>query len=474
MGQKTELFKNTIIIAFGKLASQFIGFLLLPLYTNFLAPNEYGTVDLIITYVALLAPLLMIQLDRAAFRYLIDARGDKSKITQVISTTFALVVPSLAAALALFVMATFVVDVPFAGIIAAAIIATVFSNLLMQIARGFGQNVHYAIASVLVGSTTLILTLWLVMYLQQGVAGVLWSIVAANAVAAAYLFLALKLPQYISIGQVNKSDRQDLLSFSWPLVPSAISWWFIRASDRTIVSIILGVAANGVYAAASKYAMMFQALYTIFDLSWSESASAHINSPNRDKFFSEVYNASFRLFGAMGLGLIATTPFVFNIIIGDQFQEAYLYIPILIIGVLLQIYVALYSVVYIAKKATKPVLITSIIAGIISLSLNLVFINFIGLYAAAGSSAVAFLVMAIWRHYDIKKYVNVTFEGGIFVKLVGLYALIVTFYYINNLYVNIVSFALAAMVALLWSRSIVEPMLSKVLGKASLLRSQKF
>ena len=49
MDQKKQLLFNTIIIAIGKLGTQIISFILLPLYTNALSPDEYGTNDLWVT-----------------------------------------------------------------------------------------------------------------------------------------------------------------------------------------------------------------------------------------------------------------------------------------------------------------------------------------------------------------------------------------------------------------------------------------
>ena len=49
MSKKKELVKNTIILLFGKLSTQFITFLLLPLYTSILSSKDYGIVDLVTT-----------------------------------------------------------------------------------------------------------------------------------------------------------------------------------------------------------------------------------------------------------------------------------------------------------------------------------------------------------------------------------------------------------------------------------------
>ena len=49
MNRNKELIKNTFIILVGKVSTQLITFLLLPIYTIFLSTTEYGKVDLIIT-----------------------------------------------------------------------------------------------------------------------------------------------------------------------------------------------------------------------------------------------------------------------------------------------------------------------------------------------------------------------------------------------------------------------------------------
>ena len=57
MEKNKELVRNTIIILLGRFCTQFMSFFLLPLYTNILSSSEYGAYDLIVTYIALFAPV---------------------------------------------------------------------------------------------------------------------------------------------------------------------------------------------------------------------------------------------------------------------------------------------------------------------------------------------------------------------------------------------------------------------------------
>lgn len=91
-------------------------------------------------------------------------------------------------------------------------------------------------------------------------------------------------------------------------------------------------------------------------------------------------------------------------------------------------------------------------------------IQFIGLYAAVLSTAIAFLAMAIFRHYDVKKYVNITYDKNLFVILGGLFIGVVGLYYMNNIVGNIISVLAVIIAAILLNRSIVSVVKGKILG----------
>ena len=63
MNKNKELIKNTAIIFVGKFCTQFISFLLVPIYTNFLTTNDYGYIDLVQTYISLLVPILILRFE---------------------------------------------------------------------------------------------------------------------------------------------------------------------------------------------------------------------------------------------------------------------------------------------------------------------------------------------------------------------------------------------------------------------------
>ena len=86
MNREKQLVKNTVIITIGKICTQLITFLLLPLYTGILSTEEYGIVDLLNTLVSLLLPLVTFQVEQAMFRELIEVRSKEKNKTEIIST----------------------------------------------------------------------------------------------------------------------------------------------------------------------------------------------------------------------------------------------------------------------------------------------------------------------------------------------------------------------------------------------------
>ena len=465
MSKQKELLKNTIIIFLGKFSTQFLSFFLLPIYTNFLSTDDYGFVDLLLTYVSLLVPIITIQQEMATFRFLIDSRGNDDNIRRVISTSLKNVITHTIIFIAFYLLLIHFFDLKYKYYIIFNIIICVYSNLFLQISRGLGKNTNYSIASFITGVTTLCSNIVLICFFKVGAKGMLISMSLANLLCFIFLFISLKMYNYIRFKYVDNDLKKEMLKYSLPLVPNGISWWFINVSDRTIVSTFLGVSANGIYAIANKFPSIISSFLGIFSLSWSESASVHINEEDRDQFFSNVAETILKLFSCACILLISILPFIFNIIIGKNYIDAYNYIPIFSIGTMSSCIVNVYSAVYIAKKQTKKVASTSIASAIINIIINILFIKIIGLYAAAISTALAFFIMMIYRHFDVKKYVNISYNKYLVLSTILMFIISISLYYINNYIFNILSLIIMAIYTIIINRKIIKNIFAKFFHK---------
>lgn len=406
MNQKKQLMKNTIIIAIGKLSTQIISYLLLPLYTSKLDPSEYGNYDFICTLSIFLCPIITLLMEESMFRYLIDANSKverKKIITQTIIYTFAGTV--VFTVLASLIMG-FGTD--YTPMYITAIITFVISNILIglsnALSRGLGKIKLYSISNFILGISTIILNIVFILALKAGAEGLLWANTIANAFTSIVIFGILKLPKYI--GKIDKPLMKDMIKYSVPLVPNSISWSIINMSDRIILTQMVSSAANGIYAMANKFPNIINVLYGYFYTAWKESAAKIVKDENKNQYYNSIYHDAKRFLYAVTICLIAVMPFAFPIFINEAYDEAYIYIPIVMIATYYSNLSSFYGGIFSAYKDTKIMGTTTIVAAVINLVVDLIFVNTFKIYAACFSTLIANLIVYFYRKKKLKKYLK--------------------------------------------------------------------
>ena len=462
-----ELAKNTAIISFGKMCTQLVSFLLMPMYTSILSTEEYGVVDLVVTYGQLLLPLVTMQMEQTLFRFLIDKRSDeegkRKVVSEVVSLTF-------------FIICIFsVIYVGLSGLISSDykfhlllnLWACVMSAMALQSARGLGQNMVYALGSFIAASGQIILTIIFVAVLRMGASGMIFAIVVSQCICAIFVSAKIKLGRYFRVKLVSKKDIKEYLGYSAPLVPNAISWWILNASDRSIILRYLGVGFNGIYSAANKFSGIYTTIYNIFNLSWTESVSLHLKENNSFEEFSKLQSTIMRLCISASLGLISVMPFLFKIFVNEKFDKAYYQIPLLTIGAYFSSMVGLVSAYYIADKKTAIIARTSTMCAAINIIVNLALIKHIGIYAASVSTVVAYLTLYILRYRDAKKHYGIKMEDKLMVSGVLMMVFTTVTYYTRNIIICSISFIVYAIYALIINRDFIDTMLKTIKKKVT-------
>lgn len=450
MSREKNLLKNTIIIVLGKIFTQLITFLLLPLYTGILSTSEFGIVDLLNTLVYLLLPLVTFQIENGLFRGLIDSRDNLDKNKYLISSSIYSIIIQCFLFLFLFLIISPFIHNSYKWYLVINVIVYIFSSLFLQIARGLGNNVHYSIGCFLSALSTIIFNILFLVIFKMGASGMLLASMIGQIFCILYEFIFLKLFNYLSISYFDKAVLFKLLKYSIPLIPNAISWWIFNASDRVIVSTFLGVDQNGILAASLKFSTVYITLYNFFNMSWTESISVAIKDEDLQSYFNKMFNIVISLFIAMCLGAISLMPFIYPIMINGKFGDGYVLVPISLLASLFNVVVGLISVIYVGMKNTKAIANTSVISAIINIIVHLSLIHFIGLYAAVISTLTSFFIMSIYRIFDInKKYINIKFNKGIIIKTIIVLPFILYCYYCNNFYLNIISIIVSIIFAFL-------------------------
>lgn len=455
MSKQNELVKNTAIITFGKICTQLVTFLLLPLYTKILTTEEYGTVDLVITYSSLLVPFITLALEQGLFRFLIDVRNDKKRVSEYISTTFFVTgIISICIIVILGVVKLITNNILF-FYFSLVLLGSIISAISLQLLRGLGDNIGYAFASSLSGIIQVILNVIFLIGLNLKAPGMMLATFLGNLSCGIFLMLRCSLFKVVRFKYVKKHIFLEMFKYSFPLIPNQISWWALNASDKVIVQAFIGVSGNGLIAVANKFSGVFINFANVFNVSWTESAVLHIHDDDAQEFFNKTINSVFKLFLSACCLIIVFIPFIFPVMINSQYNETYGLIPIFMLSSLCNIIVGLYGVIYVAFKKTKEISKTAIYAAILNIISHLILVKLIGIYAAPISTLIGYGVMAIYRYFDCRKYITVKFtnETMLFTTISVLVSC--ASYYSINLLVNIISLIFIFLLSIVINKSMI-------------------
>ena len=407
MDKSNKFIKNTFILFIGKFSTQIVSFLLLPLFTFKFSVSDYGYIDLVQTYISLFAPVLLLQLDSAIFRFLIDVRDSKDEKSILISSSAIFIFMILIFITLLGIIVNTFLNIKYITLIILNVCVLILNMYVMSVARGEGNNKDYSFSSCISSIMNFVINLVLILVFKYDVSSILIASIVSNAVSIIYLSIKEKIYRKIKFKYFKIATLKKLLKYSLPMIPNVLSWWIIGLSDRTIIVKMLSTGANGLYSVSCKFSNLLNNIFSIFSMSWQETASIHIKDKDAGEFFSKIINNVFILFIVLSCGIVGLLPLVYNFMIGESYISAYNYIPILIIGNLFNVLVGLFGGIYVAKKMTNKVAVTTIYSAIINIALNILFIKKIGLYAACLSTVMAYLAMSIYRYFDIRKYIKI-------------------------------------------------------------------
>src|SRR5690606_24736525 len=119
-----------------------------------------------------------------------------------------------------------------------------------------------------------------------------------------------QLYKYLKVVTINSETISRLLKYSWPLVPSAISWFLITLSSRFIILFWLDMDANGIFSVSTKYPGILITLNYVFYLAVQDHA---LN--NKFGFNSNIFNSYVKFNFTLVNILILITPFLTKFIL---------------------------------------------------------------------------------------------------------------------------------------------------------------
>lgn len=405
MNPYKKLLNNTIIFTVGNFGSKLISFLLVPLYTYYLTTEEYGNVDLTLTIVSMLIPIISLCMHEAILRFMMDKSVNKNN-----AFTNATIISIVGFALFLLLYPLlhhfeyFKGNLPYIYII---LFVQITNQLFAQFARSIDQIKAFALNGIIITFFTGLFNILFIVEFNYGVIGYYLSIILANIIGNIYLILVSKPYEYFDYKLIDIFTMRSLLTYSIPLIPNNLMWWLINSSSRFIITSFIGLSANGLFAVSSKIPTIINIVSSIFTQSWQMSAFDENKEENESAFYSKTFNSYASLLFIVSSGTLIFLKIAFNILFETNYFAAWQATPFLILGSVFSALSSFVGVTYTASKATSGVFKTSIIGGGVSVLLNFILIPQLGIVGAGISSMVSFFLMLMTRIYDTKKFTEI-------------------------------------------------------------------
>ena len=455
--------KDIGVYAIGNIGSKLITFLMVPMYTYFVHDtSDFGYYDVCLTVCLLLIPFVTLQLRDGAFRFLLDCDDDTQRrriVTFVSRTMITTMTLSLlvAGAMALFT------DINYLGYVVGLLIAMSLQEVYSQVFRGLGNNRAFVAVGILSALGIGVFSIVFVAAMGWGIKGIFMANILARVLALILVEARVRLVTRHTRWGINSRDvAHDIIRYTLPLLPGSVCWWLTGSSDRLFINHFLGLDVNGVYAVAIRFTGIINTLGIIFYQAWQETAILQYNSPDRNHFFSKMFNSYIFLLSAILVGYVFMLKVNYGWLVANEYQESLYYIYPLGLSAVIFAVAAFFDMGYQCAKDTKRTLPAIVLAAIVNLILNFLLIRPLGVYGVIVTLLVTYLVLVIYRWHDMKRYFVLKIDPRTAVPVALMLLSALPFYYSHNKWADIV-FMIAALALIAWAcgKELRELLLSK-------------
>lgn len=435
-----RLFKDTLLFALGNIGSKIIIFFLVPFYTYYLSPEEYGISDLVFTVSQLAIPFFSLVIFDAVIRFALARKENPQDVLLVGFLVWAC--GSLLA----------VIMTPLLGFYKAIsewkwyTVAYVSANMLVSIELNYlkavDRNLLYSIICILETLSLACLNILLVAHYRMGIQGYLISYVGSNVIAAVFAFVFGKLLRELRTARFESVIAKQMITYSSPLILNNLSWWVIQSSDKLMLEEMVSETALGIYTVASRIPSLITVFITIFQQAWGISSIKEMDSSNDKKYYSNVFTYYSLIAFLAGIGLCTIIkPFMGIYVRSNAYGEVWQYVPLLLASAVFSALAAYCGSMYGALKKSTNNMYTTVVAAVVNVIVNYVTILLFGLWGAMIGTITAYTTLAFVRIIDVRRFVDISIEWK---KLIGNSVLLLA----QSIFVSVVEYRIGIVLSI--------------------------
>jgi len=451
MNDIRKLAGQTVIYGFGTVVPRFLNYALLtPFYTRILGLEQYGVVTELYAWMVLALVILTYGMETTYFRF----AGKKAPAGEVYGTAMI----SLFTTSAFFLLAISLFLAPVSGFLGyeqhpeyirmfAWIVAIdAFSAIPFAWLRNNNRPMLFSALKIINVLVTIVMAFFFLWYApslaEKGSSWIykIWNpdfqvgyVFVANLAGSAITLICL-LPFIFRLKPVfDRKLLVRMLSYSWPLLIGGMAGSLNEVLDKILLRRLIGgaegLATVGLYGAGYKVGV----LMSLFIQMYRFAAEPFFFEKAGSKDAKETYAVTMKYFVITALILflgINLYPEAIQVLIGEDFRESLIVVPIISMGYLLLGIFINQSIWYKVDDKTIYGAWITLVGVAVTVAVNVIFVPVFGYIAAAWAHVACYLSMVIVSYFVGLRFYPIKYETG---KIVLYIALAVALLFISLL-----------------------------------------
>src|SRR5688572_2455766 len=366
--------RHTMIYAVGNLLSRALSVVMLPIYTRYLTPADYGVLELIGMTLEVIAIFAGAQIALGIFRYYHKAESEVER-NAVVSTALLglgisyVLVGAIALTAAVPISRLVWGSAANAGLLRLAAVGFILQSMLtvpLAYARVRDRALLFVGANAVKLLISLAVNLWLVVGLRWGVAGVLWSNIIANLIVGGWM--AAWVVREVGL-RISRRATRDLLRYGLPMMATWAATFIVTYGDRYFLQAKGGSAIVGLYGLAYTFGFMLALIgYMPFMQVWETKRFEIAKRPDRDALLADGFVYLNVMVVSVALGIALFVGDFLRIASAPPFHEAARLVPLILVAYVLQGWTSLQDTGILVRERTELVSLANWIAALVALA----------------------------------------------------------------------------------------------------------
>lgn len=428
LGWVRQLLGGATWLSVTRVLQQGIGFFLLPVYTRYLTPTDYGLIEVLMVSVFLALMVIGQGMPPALLRQLTYVHSDDGRRRRVAAgVAFAhvglssLVFLGFASVLsgplstALFASREHAVLVVVGAAIVSLQAIGALANAVLLSQDRIPALVGVGLAQF---GVKLALNILFVVVLETGFAGVIWSHLIGEAVGVlVFVPLVWRDVEWALEG----GELRSLLRYGVPLIASSLSLQVLMVSDRYVIRWLRPGADLGLYAVANKFATAFVFIaIDPLERMWEMRGLELAREGNGPAWIARVANLYLALGGLASLVAIGLAEPLVRVATTPAFTAAHGAVGVLIAGAVLFGLGEVFKLPMRVDGASARISLVAGVAAVFNLGITVLMVPRLGFLGAAIATVVSFALFAGLNAWGARRHMSVPYDWGRLALMAGL------------------------------------------------------